>query len=49
MNRSVYMKYLSVKEIAEKWNYEKEYLVDTCLAAQDKYKAYLDYFKIKYE
>ena len=30
------------------WNHEKGYLTDTCLAAQDKYKAYLDYFRIAY-
>lgn len=30
------------------WNKEKGYLTDTCLAAQDKYKAYLDYFRIEY-
>ena len=30
------------------WNKEKRYLTDTCLAAQDKYKEYLDYFRIKY-
>lgn len=30
-------------------NQEKGYLTDTCLAAQDKYKAYLDFFRIKYE
>ena len=33
----------------KEWNYEKGYLTDTCLAAQDKYKAYLDYFRIRYE
>ena len=27
---------------------EKGYLTDTCLTAQDKYKAYLDYFRIVY-
>lgn len=27
---------------------EKGYLTDTCLTAQDRYKAYLDYFRIKY-
>ena len=32
----------------KEWNNEKGYLVDTCLTAQDKYKAYLDYFRIKY-
>lgn len=30
------------------WNNLREYLLDTCLAAQDNYKAVLDYFKIKY-
>lgn len=29
------------------WNNEKGYLIDTCLAAQDKFKAYLEYFKIQ--
>lgn len=33
----------------KEWNHEKGYLTDTCLAAQDKYKAYLDYFRIRYE
>lgn len=28
------------------WNSEKGYLTDTCLAAQDKFKKYLDYFRI---
>lgn len=32
----------------KEWNYEKGYLRDTCLLAQDKFKAYLDYFGIKY-
>ena len=32
----------------KEWNNEKGYLIDTCLAAQDKYKAYLDYFRISY-
>ncbi len=32
----------------KEWNREKGYLTDTCLAAQDKYKAYLDYFRIAY-
>ena len=32
----------------KEWNSEKGYLTDTCLTAQDKYKAYLDYFRIKY-
>lgn len=30
------------------WNHIRGYLLDTCLAAQDIYKALLDYFKIKY-
>lgn len=30
------------------WNNEKGYLVDTCLSAQDKFKKWLDYFKIEY-
>lgn len=33
----------------EEWYNEKGYLTDTCLTAQDKYKAYLDYFRIPYE
>ena len=32
----------------KEWDNEKGYLTDTCLAAQDKYKAYLDYFRISY-
>lgn len=32
----------------KEWNNERGYLVDTCLTAQDKYKAYLDYFRISY-
>ena len=32
----------------KEWNNEKGYLTDTCLTAQDKYKAYLDYFRIAY-
>lgn len=31
------------------WNIEKGYLTDTCLAAQDTFKRYLDYFRIGYE
>lgn len=30
------------------WNNENGYLIDTCLAAQDKFKAYLEYFKVAY-
>ena len=32
----------------KEWDREKGYLTDTCLTAQDKYKAYLDYFRIGY-
>lgn len=31
------------------WNRERGYLRDTCLSAQDKFKAYLDYFRVPYE
>ena len=31
------------------WNNEKGYLMDTCLSAQDKFKKYLEYFKVPYE
>lgn len=30
------------------WKSEKGYLIDTCLTAQDKFKKYLDYFRIPY-
>lgn len=33
----------------KEWDNEKGYLMDICLTAQDRYKAYLDYFEIKYE
>lgn len=32
----------------KEWTNEKGYLRDTCLAAQDKFKSYLDYFRIGY-
>lgn len=32
----------------KEWNNEKGYLTDTCLMAQNKYKEYLDYFRIDY-
>ena len=32
----------------KEWNNEKGYLTDTCLTAQDKYKTYLEYFRIIY-
>ena len=31
----------------KEWNNERGYLTDTCLTAQDRYKAYLDYFRIE--
>ena len=31
----------------KEWKNEKGYLIDTCLSCQDKYKAWLDYFKIQ--
>lgn len=31
----------------KEWNNEKGYLTDTCLTTQNKYKAYLDYFRIE--
>ncbi len=33
----------------KEWKYERGYLIDTCLAAQDKYKKWLEYFEIKIE
>lgn len=33
----------------KEWNQEKGYLIDICLTAQDKFKMYLDYFRIKYD
>ena len=32
----------------KEWNKEKGFLTDTCLTAQDRYKVYLDYFRISY-
>ena len=28
------------------WNQEKVYLIDACLAVQEQFKVYLDYFKL---
>lgn len=33
----------------KEWDHENGYLTDTCLAAQDKYKSYLDFFRIEYD
>ncbi|MDD5924058.1 MAG: Fic family protein [Clostridia bacterium] len=32
----------------KEWNNEEGYLVDTCLCAQDKFKKYLEYFRIEH-
>jgi Fic family protein len=32
----------------QEWKRERGYLLDTCLSAQDKFKTYLDYFRIQY-
>lgn len=32
----------------KEWDDAKGYLMDTCLSAQDRYKTYLDYFRIPY-
>ncbi len=41
------LKFFYYRGLAQ-WNKQKGYLTDTCLTAQDKFKKYLDYFKIKY-
>lgn len=33
----------------KEWKQEKGYLVDTCLAAQNQFKVYLDYFRIEHD
>jgi Fic family protein len=32
----------------KEWSNERGYLIDTCLTAQDRFKKYLDYFRISY-
>ncbi|MGN0342224.1 MAG: Fic family protein [Roseburia sp.] len=32
----------------KEWKNEQGYLIDTCLAAQDRFKVYMDYFGLKY-
>ena len=32
----------------QEWGHINDYLMDTCLSAQDAYKAFLDYFKVRY-
>ena len=33
----------------KEWDREKGFLMDTCLTAQDRFKVYLDYFRIRYK
>lgn len=33
----------------KEWSNEKGFLIDTCLTAQDRFKKYLDYFRIPYD
>lgn len=33
----------------KEWNAEKGYLTDTCLSQQDKFKKYLEYFRIEFD
>ena len=33
----------------KEWKNERGYLRDTCLAAQDRFKKYLDYFRVPYD
>lgn len=40
--------HLGYKYAMKEWNSEKGYLTDICLTSQDKYKTYLDYFRIEY-
>ena len=41
------LKYFYYRGLSQ-WDREKGYLMDTCLTAQDRFKAYLDYFRIGY-
>jgi Fic family protein len=42
------MKYFYYRGLKE-WDTEQGFLTDTCLTAQDRFKKYLDYFRIDYE
>ncbi len=33
----------------KEWSSEKGFLIDTCLTAQDRFKKYLDYFRVTYD
>ena len=39
---------MSNNDQLKEWDNEKGFLMDTCLTAQDRFKAYLDYFRIPY-
>ena len=41
------LKYFYYRGLSQ-WDQEKGYLMDTCLTAQDRFKVYLDYFRIGY-
>ncbi|HFR3977212.1 TPA: Fic family protein [Streptococcus suis] len=41
------MKYFYYRGLSE-WGEQNGFLLDTCLAAQDRFKHYLDYFRIEY-
>ena len=41
------LKYFYYRGLKE-WDHEKGYLRDTCLTAQDRFKVYMNYFRIKY-
>ena len=41
------LKYFYYRGLSQ-WDREKGYLMDTCLTAQDRFKVYLDYFRIGY-
>lgn len=41
------LKYFYYRGLSQ-WDQERGYLMDTCLTAQDRFKVYLDYFRISY-
>ena len=42
------LKMLYLKGLSE-WENEKNYLIDTCLSAQNKFKMYLEYYQVPYK
>ncbi len=42
------MRWYYYRGLAE-WDCEPGYLIDTCLSAQDRFREWLDYFRIPYE